>query len=29
MAVRKTADGARLKRWFKENWKTPKGNKEY
>ena len=29
MAVRKTADGARLKRWFKENWKTPKGNKDY
>jgi hypothetical protein len=29
MAVRKTAAGARLKRWFKEDWRTPKGNKDY
>jgi len=29
MAVRKTAAGARLKRWFKEKWKTPRGNKDY
>ena len=26
MAVRKTAAGARLKRWFKEKWKDEKGN---
>ena len=24
MAVRKTAAGLRLKRWFKEDWRTPK-----
>ena len=29
MAVRKTAAGARLKRWFKEKWRTPRGNKDY
>jgi len=29
MAVRKTAAGLRLKRWFKEDWRTPKGNKGY
>ena len=29
MAVRKTAEGLRLKRWFKEDWRTPKGNKGY
>lgn len=29
MAVRKTASGAALRRWFKEEWKTPQGNKEY
>tara|TARA_R110000823_G_scaffold21133_10_gene63969 strand:- start:20 stop:280 length:261 start_codon:yes stop_codon:yes gene_type:complete len=26
MAVRKTAKGASLKRWFKEDWKDEKGN---
>tara|TARA_R100000700_G_C3059115_1_gene74695 strand:+ start:49 stop:327 length:279 start_codon:yes stop_codon:yes gene_type:complete len=26
MAVRKTAKGAALKRWFKEKWKDEKGN---
>ena len=29
MAVRKTKAGARLKRWFKEDWRTPKGKKDY
>ena len=29
MAVRKTAAGARLKRWFKEKWRTPSGKKDY
>ena len=29
MAVRKTKKGADLKRWFKEDWRTPKGNKDY
>jgi len=29
MAVRKTEKGAALRRWFKEEWKTPKGKKEY
>ena len=29
MAVRKTAAGLRLKRWFKEDWRTPRGNKDY
>ena len=29
MAVRKTAAGARLKRWFKEDWRTPSGEKDY
>tara|TARA_R110001583_G_scaffold28586_5_gene101154 strand:+ start:656 stop:901 length:246 start_codon:yes stop_codon:yes gene_type:complete len=29
MAVRKTAKGLALKRWFKEKWRTPKGKKEY
>tara|TARA_B100000424_G_scaffold224862_1_gene184870 strand:- start:30 stop:308 length:279 start_codon:yes stop_codon:yes gene_type:complete len=26
MAIRKTAKGAALKRWFKEEWKDEKGN---
>ena len=26
MAVRKTAKGLALKRWFKEKWKDEKGN---
>jgi hypothetical protein len=29
MAVRKTAAGLRLKRWFKEDWRTPSGEKDY
>jgi hypothetical protein len=29
MRVRKTEKGAALRRWFKEEWETPKGNKEY
>lgn len=29
MAVRKTKKGAALRRWFKEDWKTPKGNTDY
>ncbi|MAN63475.1 MAG: hypothetical protein CMI60_16195 [Parvibaculum sp.] len=29
MAVRKTAKGLALKRWFKEEWKTPKGKEGY
>lgn len=29
MAVRKTKKGLALKRWFKEDWRTPKGNKDY
>jgi len=29
MAVRRTAKGLALKRWFKENWTTPSGNKDY
>jgi hypothetical protein len=29
MAVRKTAKGLALKRWFKEKWETPKGNEGY
>ncbi len=29
MAVRKTKAGLRLKRWFKEDWRTPKGKKDY
>ena len=29
MAVRKTAAGLRLKRWFKEDWRTPRGKKDY
>tara|TARA_Y100000592_G_C5317566_1_gene243207 strand:- start:44 stop:355 length:312 start_codon:yes stop_codon:yes gene_type:complete len=29
MAVRKSAKGAALKRWFKEDWRTPRGNKDY
>tara|TARA_R100000734_G_C3318128_1_gene111965 strand:- start:3301 stop:3837 length:537 start_codon:yes stop_codon:yes gene_type:complete len=29
VAVRKTAAGLRLKRWFKEDWRTPKGKKGY
>ena len=29
MAVRKTAKGAALRRWFKEEWKTTQGIKEY
>ena len=27
--VRKTKEGLTLKRWFKEEWKTPKGNEDY
>ena len=27
--VRKTKAGARLKRWFKEKWRTPRGKKDY
>ena len=27
--VRKTKEGAALKRWFKEDWRTPKGKKGY
>ena len=29
MAVRKTKKGLALKRWFKEDWRTPKGKKDY
>ena len=29
MAVRKTKAGAALKRWFKEDWRTPSGKKDY
>jgi len=29
MAVRKTKAGLRLKRWFKEDWRTPSGEKDY
>ena len=29
MAVRKTAKGLALKRWFKEKWRTPRGKKGY
>ena len=29
MAVRKTAKGLALKRWFKEKWTTPSGNTDY
>ena len=29
MAVRKTKAGLRLKRWFKEDWRTPSGKKDY
>ena len=29
MAVRKTKKGAALRRWFKEDWRTPKGKKDY
>lgn len=29
MAVRKTKEGLDLKRWFKEDWKTPRGKEEY
>tara|TARA_R100000278_G_scaffold122915_1_gene110472 strand:+ start:627 stop:896 length:270 start_codon:yes stop_codon:yes gene_type:complete len=29
MAVRKTKAGLNLKRWFKEDWRTPKGKKGY
>ena len=29
MAVRKTAKGLALKRWFKEDWKTLGGDKDY
>jgi|TARA_R110000796_G_scaffold174286_1_gene291230 hypothetical protein len=29
MAVRKTAKGMALKRWFKEKWTTPRGKKGY
>ena len=27
--VRKTKEGLALKRWFKEDWKTPKGKEDY
>jgi len=27
--VRKTKEGLALKRWFKEEWKTPKGKEDY
>ena len=27
--VRKTAKGLALKRWFKEEWETPSGKKDY
>ena len=26
---RKTKEGLALKRWFKEEWKTPEGNEDY
>lgn len=29
VAVRKTEKGAALRRWFKEEWKTPKGKEGY
>lgn len=29
MSIRKTQAGLNLKRWFKEKWRTPKGNKGY
>ena len=29
MAVRKTESGLNLKRWFKEDWRTPSGKKDY
>ena len=29
MAIRKTKAGLNLKRWFKEDWQTPKGKKDY
>ena len=29
MAVRKTKKGAALRRWFKEEWRTPKGKEGY
>tara|TARA_A100001515_G_scaffold90586_1_gene72142 strand:+ start:604 stop:891 length:288 start_codon:yes stop_codon:yes gene_type:complete len=29
MAVRKTKKGAALRRWFKEDWTTPSGKKDY
>jgi len=27
--VRKTEDGLKLKRWFKEEWQTPSGSTDY
>jgi len=27
--ARKTKEGLALKRWFKEEWKTPKGKEDY
>jgi hypothetical protein len=27
--VRKTKEGLALKRWFKEDWQTPSGSKDY
>ena len=27
--VRKTKEGLALKRWFKEEWETPRGNEDY
>ena len=29
MPVRKTQKGANLRRWFKEDWRTPSGDKDY
>ena len=29
MAVRKTKKGLALKRWFKEDWRTPSGKEDY
>jgi hypothetical protein len=27
--VRKSKEGLALKRWFQEDWRTPRGNKDY
>lgn len=29
LKVKKTKKGASLRRWFKEEWKTPKGKEDY